>query len=109
MVRSLHYIVFFRRQCFLNPCEGRIPNFVGAEAAGQLLANTPEFQRASVVKINPSLAQTHLRELVLMHGRGRLPFMFVLYMTRRMQLLQCILCGCCDAHPCMVTDWKVVP
>ena len=32
--------------CFLRPCHGRIPNFVGSEAAARHLASCEEFERA---------------------------------------------------------------
>jgi 5-formyltetrahydrofolate cyclo-ligase len=54
---------------FPRPVSGRIPNFVGAEAAARALAARPEFFRAAVVKVNPDAPQRYLRSLVLRHGK----------------------------------------
>jgi 5-formyltetrahydrofolate cyclo-ligase len=54
---------------FPRPISGRIPNFVGAEAAARALAERPEFFRAAVVKVNPDAPQRYLRSLVLRHGK----------------------------------------
>ncbi len=43
----------------------KIPYFVGCEDAAARLARTKEFKEAKVVKVNPSLAQMHLRKLVM--------------------------------------------
>lgn len=51
------------------PVMGRIPNFVGAEKAALLLAQTPEFRKASVVFSNPDSPQRPVRELVLRQGK----------------------------------------
>jgi 5-formyltetrahydrofolate cyclo-ligase len=48
--------------------EGRIPNFVGAERAAQLLRETPEWQRAGTVKANPDLPQWPVRQRALEDG-----------------------------------------
>ncbi|KAI0980512.1 hypothetical protein GJ496_010141 [Pomphorhynchus laevis] len=50
---------------FPHPCHGRIPNFRGREAAAENLAALTTFKQARVVKINPSLAQEHIRFLTL--------------------------------------------
>ena len=49
--------------------EGRIPNFVGAEAAAALLTTTREFQNASVLKCNPDLPQRPVRHAALKAGK----------------------------------------
>ena len=49
--------------------EGRIPNFVGAEAAAARLAQTPEFIAARVIKCNPDLPQRPLRHAALKAGK----------------------------------------
>ena len=47
----------------------KIPYFKGCERAAERLARAPEFQRSSVVKVNPSLAQMHLRKLAMKAGK----------------------------------------
>jgi len=49
--------------------EGRIPNFVGAERAADLLASTPEWQRAGVIKANPDAPQLPVRARALAEGK----------------------------------------
>src|SRR2546423_2288473 len=49
--------------------EGRIPNFVGAEAAAQLLQSLDEWTAAAVVKANPDAPQWPVRERVLADGK----------------------------------------
>jgi 5-formyltetrahydrofolate cyclo-ligase len=44
---------------------GRIPNFVGAEAAGERLRHLPEWRRARSVKANPDSAQLPVRQAAL--------------------------------------------
>ena len=48
---------------------GRIPNFRGAEAAAELLAATPEWQAARVVKANPDAPQLPVRRRALADGK----------------------------------------
>lgn len=48
---------------------GRIPNFTGAEAAARLLASTPEWASADVLKCNPDSPQLPVRVLALEHGK----------------------------------------
>jgi 5-formyltetrahydrofolate cyclo-ligase len=48
---------------------GRIPNFTGAEAAARLLASTPEWAAAQVLKCNPDAPQLPVRVLALEHGK----------------------------------------
>src|SRR6516162_9319536 len=45
--------------------EGRIPNFIGAEACATLLAGTLYWRAAKVVKINPDSPQRALRQRAL--------------------------------------------
>ena len=54
---------------FPRPVRGRIPNFVGAEKAAQLLAELPEFIRSKTVKVNPDSPQLKIRELALRAGK----------------------------------------
>lgn len=49
--------------------EGRIPNFVGAEAAADRLAGTPEWQRARRIKSNPDSPQLPVRKRALAEGK----------------------------------------
>jgi 5-formyltetrahydrofolate cyclo-ligase len=48
---------------------GRIPNFVGAEAAAQRLAELPEWKRARVLKMNPDSPQLALRARAIDDGK----------------------------------------
>lgn len=54
---------------FPFPCFGRIPNFVGSELAAKVLTGCQQFKDATIVKINPSLAQEDLRYLTLKEGK----------------------------------------
>jgi 5-formyltetrahydrofolate cyclo-ligase len=58
---------------------GRIPNFVGAEAAAERLAELPEWQRARVVKANPDAPQLPVRARAL--AEGKLVYMAVPRLT----------------------------
>src|SRR5919204_2874056 len=49
--------------------EGRIPNFRGARAAGERLAQHPDWKRAKTIKANPDAPQTHARRLALEQGK----------------------------------------
>jgi 5-formyltetrahydrofolate cyclo-ligase len=49
--------------------ENRIPNFVGAEAAAERLAGTPQWQRARTVKSNPDSPQLPVRVRALNDGK----------------------------------------
>jgi 5-formyltetrahydrofolate cyclo-ligase len=49
--------------------EGRIPNFVGAEAAARLLATTAAWQAAGTVKANPDAPQWPVRQRALEDGK----------------------------------------
>jgi 5-formyltetrahydrofolate cyclo-ligase len=53
----------------------RIPNFVGAERAAALLAETPEWKRARTLKCNPDSPQLPVRALAL--AQGKLVYMAV--------------------------------
>ncbi len=48
---------------------GRIPNFVGAEAAAELLRGTEAWQRARTLKCNPDAAQWPVRQRALQDGK----------------------------------------
>jgi len=48
---------------------GRVPNFIGAEQAAELLAQQPEFERAKVVFVSPDHVLRRVRELVLERGK----------------------------------------
>src|SRR5215468_7157958 len=48
---------------------GRIPNFVGAEQAAQLLREMAVWRRALVVKVNPDAPQLPVRRLALEEGK----------------------------------------
>ncbi len=48
---------------------GRVPNFVGAEQAAELLAQQPEFTQAKVVFVSSDHVLRRVRELVLEHGK----------------------------------------
>ena len=54
---------------FPRPIHGRIPNFAGSEEAARALIQTPEFQQARVVKVNPDAPQRYLRAEVLRAGK----------------------------------------
>ena len=49
--------------------EGRIPNFVGAEAAAERLRETEEWRRARTVKANPDAPQWPVRQRALEDGK----------------------------------------
>jgi 5-formyltetrahydrofolate cyclo-ligase len=49
--------------------EGRIPNFVGAERAADLLASTPAWRQARVIKSNPDSPQLPVRARALSEGK----------------------------------------
>jgi 5-formyltetrahydrofolate cyclo-ligase len=49
--------------------QGRIPNFVGAEACARVLANTPIWKKARVLKINPDSPQRSIRQKALEEGK----------------------------------------
>lgn len=49
--------------------EGRIPNFVGAEAAAELLASQTVWQQAGALKCNPDSPQLPVRKRALAEGK----------------------------------------
>ena len=49
--------------------EGRIPNFIGAEACAKLLAETSDWKVARVLKINPDSPQRAIRQRALTEGK----------------------------------------
>jgi 5-formyltetrahydrofolate cyclo-ligase len=54
---------------FPRPIKGRIPNFVGAEEAAELLSKTKVFKNAELVKISPDSPQRPVREIALREGK----------------------------------------
>jgi 5-formyltetrahydrofolate cyclo-ligase len=48
---------------------GRIPNFIGAEAAAERLAALPEWQGAAVIKANPDSPQLPVRARAITEGK----------------------------------------
>jgi 5-formyltetrahydrofolate cyclo-ligase len=48
---------------------GRIPNFIGAELAAELLRSTPEWRAAATIKANPDSAQWPVRQRALEDGK----------------------------------------
>ncbi|BFH73185.1 5-formyltetrahydrofolate cyclo-ligase [Sulfurisphaera javensis] len=54
---------------FPRPVFSRIPNFKGADEAARKLAETKEFTKAKIVKVNPDSPQRPVRELVLKSGK----------------------------------------
>jgi 5-formyltetrahydrofolate cyclo-ligase len=49
--------------------EGRIPNFIGAEACARLLSETPYWKEAKVLKVNPDSPQRAVRHAALKEGK----------------------------------------
>jgi 5-formyltetrahydrofolate cyclo-ligase len=59
-----------RRQAARFPgAQGRIPNFVGAEAAADNLASTDQWKAATVVKANPDYPQLPVRARAVAEGK----------------------------------------
>jgi len=54
---------------FPLPCRGRIPNFVGAEAAAEKLRKLEEWKNAKVIFVNPDSPQRKIRENALKDGK----------------------------------------
>ncbi|MGC9345731.1 MAG: 5-formyltetrahydrofolate cyclo-ligase [Candidatus Bathyarchaeales archaeon] len=54
---------------FPLPCRGRIPNFIGAEAAAEKLRELEEWRKAKVVFVNPDSPQRKVRENALKDGK----------------------------------------
>jgi 5-formyltetrahydrofolate cyclo-ligase len=49
--------------------EGRIPNFIGAEACARILAQSPYWRNAKTVKVNPDSPQRAIRQKALEEGK----------------------------------------
>jgi 5-formyltetrahydrofolate cyclo-ligase len=49
--------------------EGRIPNFIGAEACARLIAETAWWSKAKVLKVNPDSPQRAIRHRALAEGK----------------------------------------
>ena len=49
--------------------EGRIPNFIGAEACARIIAQTPFWKKANVLKANPDSPQRAIRQKALEEGK----------------------------------------
>ncbi|MEM2767678.1 MAG: 5-formyltetrahydrofolate cyclo-ligase [Candidatus Bathyarchaeia archaeon] len=54
---------------FPLPCRGRIPNFIGAEAAAEKLRQLEEWKKAKVVFVSPDSPQQKVRENALKDGK----------------------------------------
>ena len=55
---------------FPLPCWGRIPNFVGAEAAAEKLRQLKEWKNAKTIFVNPDAPQRKVRENALKDGKN---------------------------------------
>jgi 5-formyltetrahydrofolate cyclo-ligase len=49
--------------------QGRIPNFIGAEACAKLLATIPSWKKANTIKANPDSPQRAIRHHALQEGK----------------------------------------
>ena len=58
-----------RRAAAFPGARGRIPNFVGASAAADQLAETDEWRSARVLKCNPDAPQRYVRLRALREGK----------------------------------------
>jgi len=58
-----------RRAAAFPGARGRIPNFVGASAAADALAQTPEWRAAGTLKCNPDAPQRYVRLRALREGK----------------------------------------
>jgi len=58
-----------RIAAFPLSCRGRIPNFVGAEAAAERLRQLKEWKNAKVIFVNPDSPQRKVREYALRDGK----------------------------------------
>ena len=72
---------------------GRIPHFVGAEAAARRLKSIPEWCRAPTLKCNPDMPQREVRRAALVDGK--LVYLAVPRLTERM--------------PFIMLDPKIIP
>jgi 5-formyltetrahydrofolate cyclo-ligase len=52
-----------------NDCHGRIPDFQGSGNAANLLRNTFEWKKASIIFVSPDTAQIKIRENVLLDNK----------------------------------------
>jgi 5-formyltetrahydrofolate cyclo-ligase len=69
-IRERIWRLLEREGAVLPPgAEGRIPNFVGAEAAGDRLGELPAWRTAKTVKSNPDKAQLPVRTRALVEGK----------------------------------------
>ncbi len=50
---------------FLRPVHNRIPNFIGAEEAAEILVSIECFQNSRVIKVNPDSPQRSVRRILL--------------------------------------------
>uniref|UniRef100_A0A7C6ECE0 5-formyltetrahydrofolate cyclo-ligase n=1 Tax=candidate division WOR-3 bacterium TaxID=2052148 RepID=A0A7C6ECE0_UNCW3 len=57
---------------FPRPCYGRIPNFVGAKAAGEKIQKLKEFQQAKAVFSAPDSSLIEVRHQTLLAGKSLL-------------------------------------
>lgn len=48
---------------------GKIPNFIGSEAAAEMLRGPESYSSATTVKVNPDAPQRRVRETILMDGK----------------------------------------
>jgi 5-formyltetrahydrofolate cyclo-ligase len=62
-------LVTKRRVARFPGAAGRIPNFVGAEAAALRLAGLPQWRAARVIKANPDAPQRPVRTQALLEGK----------------------------------------
>lgn len=65
---------------------GRIPNYVGAEAAAERVAELPEWKRARVLKMNPDSPQLALRARAI--DDGKLVYMAVPKLASELPFVQ---------------------
>jgi 5-formyltetrahydrofolate cyclo-ligase len=85
-IRERVWALLTRRRAARFPgAKGRIPNFVGAEAAARRLTEMPEWREAKTLKCNPDAPQLTVRRLAL--EQGKTVFMAV----PRLQREQCFL------------------
>lgn len=54
---------------FPRPVHGRIPNFKGSRIAAERISKIPEFEKSSVIKVNPDAPQQRIREIALSRGK----------------------------------------
>lgn len=54
---------------FPKPARGRIPNFIGSDAAARRLRSLPAYASAETIMVNPDAAQLAARELALRDGK----------------------------------------